>query len=453
MKRINKFLVLLLMLCTVFSCFAACENGDNAENTDDKKELDWVDYTSKVKLDMDSPTAKVELLPSDIKQFIDGDTTHFFVPESISQSGVLKARYLAVNTPESTGTIEEWGKKASNFTKEKLKSAVAIVIESDNSTWNYDSTGDRLLVWVWYKTKADGEYINLNLELLQEGLAIASNSSNNIYGTACMNAIKQAQAHKLYVYSDEPDPDFYYGEAQELTIKELRINAEKYAGTKVAFEGIVARNSGNNGIYVEAYDEETGMYNGIYVYYGFSFNQVSVVRPGNKVRIVGSMQFYEAGGTYQIADLKYDMMDIKNPNNVQKLGEGFSAAYTEISPELFNDGTVSITVIEDGEELIKNVPYAEMALASTVSMKALVVTDVYTTEDPDSSSNGAMTLTCKAGDKEVTVRTAILCDENGDLVTADAFIGKTIDVRGIVDNFDGEYQIKVFTLSDITINN
>ncbi len=453
MKLFNKILVFLLISCVVISCLVACDNGNQTDEPNGDEPAAWVDYVSQLKLDMSSKTEKIEIPATDIKQFVDGDTTHFYVPEKIIPSGVLKARYLAVNTPESTGTIEEWGKKASNFTKEKLKSAVSVVIESDTDTWNYDSTGDRLLVWIWYKTSDNGEYINLNLQLLQEGLAIASNSSNNIYGSLCMKAINQAQAYKLNVYSDEPDPDFYYGEAQELTIKELRINAEKYAGTKVAFEGIVSRNSGSNGIYVEAYDEETGMYNGIFVYYGFSFNQVSIVKPGNKVRIVGSMQFYEAGGSYQVADLKYDLMDPKNPNNVQKLDEGFSAAYAEVSPETFVNGTVSITVIEDGEEIIKDVSYAEMALASSISMKDLVVTHVYTTDDPDSSSNGAMTLTCKAGDIEISVRTATLSDESGNLITADAFMGKTIDVRGVVDQFDGEYQIKVFSLNDITIKN
>lgn len=31
--------------------------------------------------------------------------------------------------------------------------------------------------------------------------------------------------------------------------------------------------------------------------------------------------------------------------------------------------------------------------------------------------------------------------------------GKTIDVKGIVDFFDGNYQIKVFSANDITIQN
>ena len=62
-----------------------------------------------------------------------------------------------------------------------------------------------------------------------------------------------------------------------------------------------------------------------------------------------------------------------------------------------------------------------------------------------------MTLTCKVGDKTVDVRTDVLTDTDGNLITAEYFEGKTIDVKGIVDYFDGGYQIKVFTLDDITV--
>ena len=131
-----------------------------------------VDLAASVKLDMNSATAKQEVT---VKQFVDGDTTHFFVPSSVMPGGVLKGRYLAVNTPESTGKIEEYGKKASSFTKEKLSSAVSIIIESDTATWDADSTGDRYLVWVWYKPSEDAEYRNLNIEILQPACHLLDN--------------------------------------------------------------------------------------------------------------------------------------------------------------------------------------------------------------------------------------------------------------------------------------
>ena len=45
-----------------------------------------------------------------------------------------------------------------------------------------------------------------------------------------------------------------------------------------------------------------------------------------------------------------------------------------------------------------------------------------------------------------------LLDESGNLITEDAYLGKTIDVRGIVDYFDGDYQIKVFSRNDIIVH-
>jgi len=128
------------------------EGPTNPAPTGSSDPADVVDYAGSVKLNMSSGTAKQEVT---VKQFVDGDTTHFFVPTSVMPGGVLKARYLAVNTPESTGKIEEFGKKASSFTKEKLSSAVSIIIESETASWDPDSTGDRYLVWVWYKPSAD----------------------------------------------------------------------------------------------------------------------------------------------------------------------------------------------------------------------------------------------------------------------------------------------------------
>jgi hypothetical protein len=114
-------------------------------------------------------------------------------------------------------------------------------------------------------------------------------------------------------------------------------------------------------------------------------------------------------------------------------------------------GKVNRVAIEDGEEVLKEFDYAELLLATSVSMNNLVVKSIYTTENEASSDKGAMTLTCQVGDKTVDVRTAVLKDADGNIITAEYFEGKTIDVRGVVDRFDGRYQIKVFNLNDITV--
>ena len=409
--------------------------------------VEAVDYAGQLTLDLSSGTAKQEV---QVKMFIDGDTTHFFVPSHVMSAGVLKARYLAVNTPESTGKIEEYGKKAAAFTKEKLSNAESIIIESESASWEADSTGDRYLSWVWYRPAGSDTYRNLNVELLQEGLAIASNSAQNRYGETCMAALNQARALKLNVFSGQKDPDYYYGEAVELTLKELRANIESYSGMKVAFNGVVTMND-NNSVYVEDYDAETDMYYGMAVYYGFNLNGegLEILQVGNEVRIVGSVQFYEGGGTWQVSDLNYRQMKPKDPGNIQKLSEGHAPAYRLTDANTFINGTVDV----EGEKGAATAPFAQLAMSTSVEMKGLKVVDIYTTKNEESASKGAMTLTCKVDGQTVSVRTTVLLDDNGKLITEKAYAGKTIDVKGIIDYYDGTYQIKVFSADNITVTN
>ncbi len=432
MEKKTKFLsFLLILLAAIFMVAAMGESK--------------VDIAGQVVLNLNSETAKQEVT---VKTFIDGDTTHFFVPETVNETGVLKARYLAVNTPEITGKIEEYGKKAAAFTKEKLSGAYSILIESDDSAWNKDSTGDRYLVWVWYKESAASPYRNLNIELLENGLAIANSSANNRYGDYCMTAISSAKQDKLNVYSGQKDPDFYYGDAIELTIKELRTNLEFYNGKKVAFNGVITINNAN-AVYAEQYDAETDMFFGMSVYYGYGLNGkgLEILRVGNEARIVGTVQYYEAGGTWQVSGLNYRTMKPKDPGNIQLVSEGHAPAYTLIDAETFLRGKVTVR----GEETESVFDFAPMAVGTSVEMKDLFVESVYTTLDEDSSSYGAMTLTCKAGNDTIQVRTTVLM-ENGERITEEKYLGKTIDVRGIVDYYEGVHQIKVFMPAQILIH-
>jgi len=403
------------------------------------------DFASEVKLNMHSETVKQAVT---VHSFVDGDTTHFNVPTTIVDSGVLKARYLAINTPESTGKIEEWGKKASNYTRERLSKATSIIIESDNGRWNLDSTGGRYLVWVWYRTSENEDYRNLNIELLQNGLGIASSTANNRYGNVAMAALNYAKEQKLNVYSGQKDPDFYYGDAVELTLKELRCNVEKYNGIKVAFEGVITMND-DGSIYVEDYDPESGLYYGIGVFYGYNLpgKALDILSVGNRSRIVGTVQYYEAGGVFQVAGLTYKQMKPKDPGNVQKISDGHSAAYKLTDARTFHDGKVSV-VDDEGE---KEFDYAYLALSTTVEMHDLKVREIHTEDNPASSSFGAMTMICEADGIDIRVRTAVLIDSNRNLITADAYLGKVIDVRGVVSIHDGVYQIRVLSAKDIII--
>ena len=417
-----------------------------------------IDYASAVKLDLNSTdTIKYEV---SVKSFIDGDTTHFFLPASNSLGEeFVKARYIAINTPESTGKIEPYGKKASKFTKARLQEATSIYIECDGNKWDADSTGSRYLLWVWYKTKDDTDYRNLNIEILQEGLAIASNSAQNRYGSVAVQAINQAKELKLNIYSGENDPEMYYGTAVEATLKEIRLNIADYNGIKVAFEGVVTKDYSQT-VYVEDYDEELGIYFGMQVYYGFGADGeiLNALGVGNRVRVVGTVQYYENGGTYQVAGLQYNRMKPDDPENTKLIEEGHKAAYTVTTPEKFlSNVDVEISYEDDnGNEEVetKSFKYAALVMSSSIQMNDLYVTSASTTQDEASSSYGAMTLTCTCNGKTITVRTVVLYADSAktQLVTADAYLNKTITVKGIVDYFGGTYQIKVYSAKQIIVN-
>ena len=457
MKKISLRLIsMLVLLCMAVTMFAACTEKEPAATAPSHVH---VDYVAEIKLDMDGPTLKQEVEWGK-NSHIDGDTSHFVVPKSFDATGKVKARYLAVNTPESTGQIQEWGKAASKFTQEKLSTAHSIIIESDNDKWNHDGNG-RYLVWVWYQPTEGAEYRCLNIELLQNGLGAGSSASEGRYGATAVAAINQATQEKLYMFSNEKDPDFPYGAATELTLRELRTNVAEYNGFKVAFEGVITNDHGNT-LYVESYDAETDMYYGISVYYGFNFDPfgLQIMKVGNKLRIVGTVSYYEQGGTYQVSGISYNFMDTSNPNNISLIEEGVGAAYVETAPDTFKNGKVTLIArvpVEDseGEYEEQNVEfdYSYLAMNTSLSMTGLTVKSIYTTTNDESSSKGAMTLTCEKDGVTVAVRTVVLYDADGNLVTADYFEGKVIDVKGVVDYFEGTYQLKVFSINDITIKN
>ena len=110
---------------------------------------------------------------------------------------------------------------------------------------------------------------------------------------------------------------------------------------------------------------------------------------------------------------------------------------------------------DDGNEVEEEWSYAKAALNTTLEMRNLKVVDIYTTTK-EGNSKGAMTLTCQYTDENnvtytVEVRTSVLYFENGDKVTESYFKNKTIDVKGLVDYYDGNYQIALISLDDVVI--
>lgn len=467
MKKLRKLSIIIITVVALALAMllAACN--------DEPKDSGPVDYVSSLKLDFSSNTKKQEVK---VRLFVDGDTTHFdpianstLTPYNAADytetDGYIKARYIAINTPESTGRIEPWGKKASKFTRSKLESATSIVVESDDDKWNIDSSGShRHVVWVWYKPEGSSDYRNLNVEILQEGLAFGSSVANNRYGKQASDAMMQARNLQLYVFSRDRDPDFPYGAATPVTLKEIRTNIEDYNGVKVSVEGVVAAVF-NNSVYIEDYDNELGMYFGMSVYYGYQAGKIlEILSYGNRVNVVGIVQYYEGGKTYQISDVSYDEYSPTLASNSTLISEGNTPAFTETSAHDIVAGKVTVrtekeTENEDGEIVTetetKELDYAEAIMSTSVTVKNLTVVSIYTTSE--GTSKDAMSITCRAEDDTIIViRTEVLKDENGNTITQSKYENKRITVKGIVDKYTNNqgvssYQVRCYRADYITI--
>lgn len=406
---------------------------------------EFVDYVSQTKLDLnDSSKVYAEV---SVHLYVDGDTTHFVpkgeTPENWvkTEKNILKARYNSCDTPESTGKVEPWGETAKKFTRKALSTAKSIIIQSDSATWNTDSTGDRYLVWVWYQPEEGADYRLLNLELIQEGLAkLKSASSYSLYETF-NKANMQAIVYEKCVYSPEKCPDYYYGVAQVTTIKDLRHNLESYKNTKVCVNGLITiYDSINHMAYAQAYDVDEEKWYGIDVYLGF--NSYEIIKPGNYLRLVGTLGYYETGNSWQLTGLSYHRMNPDYEGSMKLLEKGQEVVPVEITEADLQGYTDNKDMLEPGD----------LAQSVYAKISGLTVRDVYTTSSTNASSNGAMTLTCQdANGKEVIVRTSVLKKSDGTLLAKADVLNKTINATGIITTYDGEVQLHVFTLEELEI--
>lgn len=423
-RALSALLALLFALSSLILLVSCGQNGD-ASGWSYKRDKSLPDFATQVTLnttDIDADFEKTGRGRVTIDLFVDGDTAHFY---NNSKSEIIKVRFLAIDTPESTGKVEPWGKPASIYTKSKLQNAEEIVLESDvEGKAELDSTGSRYLAWVWYREKGSKVWRNLNIEILSDGLAMGKSSSSTRYGQVALAALTSARQNKLNMYSGKNDPLFFYGETVELSIKALTANKQAYAGIKVRFEGVVTKDSGG-GIYVESFDEDTQQSYGVYVYGGYASLAPKFLVPGYRLLITGTADNNENYG-FQVSGLSFSLIN-PTDDDTKILEKNVEVVPTEITADDLNTN-----------ETLEN---------TFVKVKGLTVESIYTTES-DTSSDGAMTLSCKTADgKNATVRTVRLTLD-GETVRDEYFLGKTFDFSGVVTFYKGAPQIKLITLAD-----
>ena len=275
----------LTSVCVLTGCKFG-SNKNNSNNGSSEKEPvpgdeNWVDYArgNSVKLQLDykghdfytDGIGEVTL-----KSCIDGDTAHFNPVVTKTSNLAIKARYYGIDTPESTGRVQPYGKPASNFNKERLKAAAAngtIVVSSaqdDYGTPNPDSTGERYVSLIWInetkKNASFDELYLLNLEIVQQGLSWVKNVQDMPqYADTFYAAEKQAQNYKLNLHSGKPDGTFNYGGYEDTSLLDLKVATENYIkdkdyqsefdNAKVRIRGTVSGFS-NGTLYIQSYFTE-----------------------------------------------------------------------------------------------------------------------------------------------------------------------------------------------------
>ena len=456
MIKFKKNLVLLASMLLLASPLAACvKNNDPKPSSETSQsssgsEATFIDYahngSAVLNLDYKNRDFMVDGVGEvSLHMTIDGDTAHFY-PKVGHTDTILKARFYGIDTPESTGSVQPWGKKASNFTKQKLLNARdhgTIVVSSPASTYQapeYDSTGSRFLSLVWInETKRNcelNELTLLNLWIVQEGYSWAKNV-NQVpqYADIFQDAQDQAEKFGLNLWSGD-DPDFNYGDYSTVSLLEIKKEIAKsiadathensFTNQKVRFTGTVSGYADNT-LYVQEYypvdDDDPskgGEYAGINVYTGMSSINTKYTKVGTYLEIVGLALDSENFG-FQITDTAahWPASDSQDPNDCKVL----------IKAEDNTD-----------EHKLKTFTYtaAELeAIASSNNLENLYcrtkVSDNLVCERAYVSTSGDTTLYFK----DVSYTVYIPFQYYGDLEnqsdiwnTSDRFVGKTFNVEG-----------------------
>ena len=279
-----------------------------------------------------------------LRTSIDGDTAHFTPLVTTTSSETIKARFYGIDTPESTGKIQEYGKPASNFTKEQLKLAAdkgTIVVSSPTNEYKvpeHDSTGTRYVCLVWINTEVKNASYDslklLNLMIVQEGLSYVKNVSDiPEYTDTFYAAEEQAKNFKKNLWSGEPDPTFNYGGYEDVSLLDMKLEIEKslkdpthvnkFDNAKVRIVGTVAGFS-NNILYLQNYYTkeqgarfDEGEYAGINIFTGMSAIPSKYTTKNTYIQLCGTATDSENFG-FQISGASFPVKS-KDENDAKVL--------------------------------------------------------------------------------------------------------------------------------------
>ena len=302
MKKVLKRLLVVALMLFSFVGLAACNNKSVYDSITNKCKL-TKDYSGKDFLSDGIGEAS-------LVRTTDGDTATF----RLSSGTVVTIRFHGIDTPESTGAVEKWGKSASKFVESILKDAESFVLEATAKPAEHDSYGVRYLGYVWYRNSVNDSWKNLNLQVVENGYS-ENKCFQDIkypYYSYFADAQSFAKKKKLHIWSNDEDP-YYTTEAAEVTIKEIRENKEIYyneeenSGAKVRIQAFITdveiSQSGTYTYTAMQYDENDNAYV-MNIYAGYVSSGIpSYIRIGGLYSITGTLQQFD--GALQISGLTY----------------------------------------------------------------------------------------------------------------------------------------------------
>lgn len=360
----KKIIIITLTLFVSIFLFA-CNKVEKPSVADNTEHFDTITKTLTLTKDYQGKSFLTDGIGSaTVEAYTDGDTTRFRLPEGQS----IAVRYYAIDTPESTGNVEKWGKAASTFTKNQLKKASEVVLEATSDKAQHDSYGTRWLGYVWYRESANDSFKCLNLELVENGYTYnkGMNTDDYPYDSYFQRAEDFARSIKLRVHSELDDPDFS-DEPILLTLHELvedlkntddcqYYNLETEAGSKVQFEAYLESFSESSSgtvtfIAAELYDGNKYTIN---IFGNYTSKAESQMPVGHLYQITGRVNKYN--GQFQISDISYNPI---YPSTTKPIQMNYFVTFnsnlkyvSQYVNTLYTDITVTEIVSNDGDNLI-----------------------------------------------------------------------------------------------------
>lgn len=429
MKKIISFALVLTLALSL--CLVGCNDNPTGKVADNTEHLTQVTKTCKLTKSYEGKSFLSEGIgEASLVKHTDGDT--FTV--KLKKEGTNEViRFHSVDTPESTGGVEKWGKAASLFVEKQIKPTTQLVLEATATSAEKDSYGSRYLGYVWYRDSETEEFKNLNLELVENGFSenTGSPTSKFPYNSYFDKAQAAAQRIKLRIWSDKDDP-LYSEDPVETSIKEIYDNLEEFyndeynSGAKVKFTAcLTSLTLSATGTYTFTavdYNRETGETYSIAVYAGYTSSSGSRMKIGHLYKIVGTLQ--------------------KHSNNLQVSGVKFDSIFGENQPNVYSNPIQKnyYLTFSNDEAFIAN-------YSDTLYSEATVVSS--------ETEGGVLTVTATAkqrtkegfNEEEVTFTFIVKVDDG---FVNNFTAGKTFGVKGY--KFDKDKnEITVLKLSDIVL--